>query len=119
MFSWYGYENYFLSAQSGGGFVRGGLIKGVETGFAPRDAEGLQHAAREDRAGIEAGPYGFGIHFPGWDVGLYDSASLEGVLGSAIWTSTRLDGAGGLAVVQAGLEANTIRFPWPKEGLLF
>ncbi len=36
----------------------------VEIGFAPRDAEGLQHASRKDLGTIEVEAHGLGIHFP-------------------------------------------------------
>ena len=39
------------------------LTTGMEIGFAPRDAEGLQHATREDLAEIEVQAFGLGIHF--------------------------------------------------------
>jgi hypothetical protein len=39
-------------------------------GFAPRDAEGLRHAASEDLATIEVEPFGLGIHFQRLDADL-------------------------------------------------
>jgi len=65
------------------------LTTGVEIGFAPADAEGLQHASREDLAAIEVEPFGLGIHFPRLDADLYVPALLEGVLGSASWMAAR------------------------------
>jgi len=64
------------------------LTTGVEIGFAPADAEGLQHASREDLAAIEVEPFGLGIHFPRLDADLYVPL-LEGVLGSASWMAAR------------------------------
>ncbi len=71
------------------------LTTGVEIGFAPRDAEGLQHASREDLATIEVEALGLGIHFPALDADLYVPALLEGVLGSKSWMAARLGAAGG------------------------
>ena len=73
------------------------LTSGVEIGFAPRDAEGLQHASRDDLAMIEVEAFGLGIHFPRLDADLYVPALLEGVLGSKSWMATRLGAAGGRA----------------------
>ena len=82
------------------------LTTGVEIGFAPRDAEGLQHATREDLAEIEVEAFGLGIRFPRLDADLYVPALLEGVLGSKSWMAARLGGAGGRAGggAKAGLE---------------
>ena len=61
------------------------LTTGVELGFAPQDAEGLQDASVADLRQIELETHGLGIHFPTLDVDLYVPALLEGVLGSARW----------------------------------
>ena len=71
------------------------LTTGVEIGFAPRDAEGLQHASRADLAAIEVEAFGLGIHFPRLDADLYVPALLEGALGSKSWMAARLGAAGG------------------------
>ena len=47
------------------------LTTGVEIGFAPGDAEGLQHASPEDLATIEVEALGLGIHFPSLDADFY------------------------------------------------
>src|SRR4051794_7293209 len=73
------------------------LTTGVEIGFAPRDAEGLQGATREDLAEIEVEAFGLGIHFPRLDADLYVPALLEGLLGSKGWMAARLGAAGGKA----------------------
>lgn len=65
------------------------LTTGVEIGFAPHDAEGLQHATRDDLAVIEVDALGLGIHFPRLDADLYVPALLEGTLGSKNWMATR------------------------------
>jgi len=67
------------------------LTTGVEIGFAPHDAEGLQHATRDDLAVIEVDAVGLGIHFPRLDADIYVPALLEGVLGSKSWMATRAD----------------------------
>ena len=71
------------------------LTTGIEIGFAPRDAEGLQHASRDDLAEIEVEAFGLGIHFPRLDADLYVPALLEGVLGSKSWMAAQLGAAGG------------------------
>ena len=68
---------------------------GMEIGFAPRDAEGSQHATREDLAEIEVEAFGLSIHFPRLGADLYLPALLEGVLGSKSWMAARLGAAGG------------------------
>ena len=83
------------------------LITGVEIGFAPRDAEGLQHATREDLAEIAVEALGLGIRFPRLDADLYVPALLEGVLGSKSWMAARLGAAGGR--VRGGAKAAAAR----------
>jgi hypothetical protein len=73
------------------------LTTGVEIGFAPRDAQGLQHASREDLATIELEPFGLGIHFPHLDADFYVPALLQGMLGSRSWMAAQLGAAGGRA----------------------
>ena len=65
------------------------LTTGVEIGFAPQDAEGLQHAKRDDLAVIEVDALGLGIHFPRLDADLYVPALFEGVLGCKGWIVAR------------------------------
>jgi hypothetical protein len=81
------------------------LTTGVEIGFAPRDAEGLQGATREDLAEIEVEAFGLGIHFPRLDADLYVPGLLEGALGSKSWMAARLGAAGGRARGGAKAEA--------------
>lgn len=73
------------------------LTTGVEIGFAPRDAEGLTGATREELAVIEVEALGLGIHFPRLDADFHVPALLEGVLGSKAWMAARLGAAGGRA----------------------
>jgi hypothetical protein len=83
------------------------LTTGVEIGFAPRDAEGLQHASREGLATIEVEAHGLGIHFPLLDADFYVPALLDGVLGSKSWMAARLGAAGGR--VRGGAKAAASR----------
>ncbi|HEY5300288.1 MAG TPA: DUF2442 domain-containing protein [Acetobacteraceae bacterium] len=71
------------------------LTTGVEIGFAPRDAEGLQHASANDLHAIEVQAFGLGIHFPTLDADLYVPALLEGVLGSDRWMAAQHGASGG------------------------
>ena len=73
------------------------LTTGVEIGFAPGDAQGLQQASREDLAAIEVAPFGLGIHFPRLDADFYVPALLQGMLGSRNWMAAQLGAAGGRA----------------------
>lgn len=71
------------------------LTTGVEIGFAPRDAQGLQHAKRDDLAIIEVDALGLGIHFPRLDADFYVPALLDRILGSKSWVTARSDAANG------------------------
>jgi hypothetical protein len=66
------------------------LTTGVEIGFAPRDAEGLQHASADDLKAIELDEFGLGIHFPRLNADVYVPALLKGILGSKRWTADQL-----------------------------
>jgi len=70
------------------------LTTGVEIGFAPRDAEGLQNATLDDLKAVEVEAFGLGIHFPTIDADLYVPALLDGILGSARWMETRSKASG-------------------------
>lgn len=74
-----------------------GLSSGLEVGFRPEDAEGLDRASAEDLEKIEISPSGYGIHFPKLDADLYLPALLEGVYGSRQWMAARLGRQGGLS----------------------
>src|SRR5712691_2715315 len=77
------------------------LSSGLDIGFAPRDAEGLENAKSEQLEPIEISPSGFGIHFPKLDADLYLPALLEGLLGSRAWMAARLGARGGKATSSA------------------
>jgi hypothetical protein len=86
------------------------LSNGLELGFKPHDAQGLESARPAQLAVIEISPSGLGLHFPALDADLYLPALLGGLLGSAAWMSQRaaerqhavtLGGAGGRARSEA------------------
>ena len=65
------------------------LETGLELGFAPRDAQGLEHATAGDLARIEIVGAGAGLHFPVLDADLSIAGLLEGRLGSDVWMAAR------------------------------
>ena len=65
------------------------LETGLELGFAPRDAQGLDHATARDLARIEIVGAGAGLHFPALDADLSIAGLLEGRLGSDVWMAAR------------------------------
>ncbi len=72
-----------------------GLSSGIEVGFLPRDAQGLEEAKPADLDIIEISPSGLGLHFPKLDADLYLPALLEGFFGSRHWTAAQLGKKGG------------------------
>jgi len=83
----------FYDRRIGRVFVR--LSTGLDVGFSPRDAQGLETATAAQLNPIEISPSGLGIHFPKIDADLYLPAILEGFLGSRKWMATRLGAQGG------------------------
>lgn len=77
------------------------LTTGMEIGFAPHEAEGLQDATRDDLTMVEVDALGLGIHFPLLDADIYVPALLEGVLGSQSWMAARSNVADSLPKVKA------------------
>ena len=73
------------------------LSSGLDVGFSPRDAQGLEKATAAQLNTIDISPSGFGIHFPKLDADLYLPALLEGFLGSTKWMASRLGAQGGKA----------------------
>lgn len=65
------------------------LSNGLELGFRPHDAQGLEHAKPAQLAVIEISPSGQGLHVPALDADLYLPALLQGLLGSREWMSQR------------------------------
>jgi hypothetical protein len=74
-----------------------GLDNGLELGFPPRLAQGLEHATPADLAIIEISPLGDGLHWPAIDADLYVPGLLQGVFGSKSWMARHLGAAGGRA----------------------
>ncbi|MBI1868739.1 MAG: DUF2442 domain-containing protein [Methylocystis sp.] len=71
------------------------LTSGVEIGFPPACAQGLENAKPADLDPIEITPAGLGLHFPKLDADLYVPALLEGALGSANWMGGAMGRKGG------------------------
>jgi len=69
------------------------LTTGVEIGFAPQNAEGLQNAKRDDLSMIEVDAFGLCTHFPRLDANFYVPALLERTLGSRRWMAARSNAA--------------------------
>ena len=61
------------------------LTTGVEIGFSPRRAQGLEHSVPSDLDEIEISPGGLGIHFPKLDADFYVPGLLKGHLGTKKW----------------------------------
>jgi hypothetical protein len=74
-----------------------GLSNGLEVGFLPENAQGLENASPRQLQEIEVSPSGLGLHFRKVDADLYVPALLEGVLGSRKWMAARLGRLGGLS----------------------
>ena len=73
------------------------LSTGLEVGFLPELAQGLEKASAAQLRKIEISPSGNGIHFPDLDADLYVPALLEGAFGSRRWMAARLGRLGGLS----------------------
>jgi uncharacterized protein DUF2442 len=71
------------------------LASGLDIGFAPHAAQGLERARPADLAAIEVSPSGFGLHFPKLDADIYLPALLDGILGSRNWMAAHLGTLGG------------------------
>jgi hypothetical protein len=74
------------------------LNTGLEIGFKPHDAQGLEDARPAQLADIEISPSGLGLHFPELDADLYLPALLQGFLGSRQWMARAMGKVGGKAV---------------------
>lgn len=77
------------------------LSSGLEIGFRPHDAQGLQTAKPDQLRDIEISASGLGLHFPALDADLYLPALLEGFLGSRQWMASTMGQAGGAAKTEA------------------
>lgn len=74
------------------------LSTGLEIGFKPHDAQGLEDARPAQLADIEISPSGLGLHFPQLDADLYLPSLLQGFLGSRQWMAQAMGKAGGKAI---------------------
>jgi hypothetical protein len=77
------------------------LASGLELGFSPKQAQGLETARPIDLAKAEISPSGLGIYFPRLDVDLYIPSMLEGFLGSRRWMAAQIGKLGGKASSEA------------------
>ncbi len=73
------------------------LDNGLDIGFAPEIAEGLERADPADLKTIEISPSGLGLHFPKVDADLYLPSLIAGLFGSRAWMAAHLGSAGGRA----------------------
>jgi Protein of unknown function (DUF2442) len=83
-----------------------GLSSGLEVGFLPQNAEGLEKASPAELEKIEITPSGYGIHFPKLDADLYLPALLQGFYGSKKWMAARLGRLGGASRSRAKVAAS-------------
>ncbi|MBV5347329.1 DUF2442 domain-containing protein [bacterium] len=81
------------------------LSTGLEIGFKPHDAQGLEAARPAQLADIEISPSGLGLHFPQLDADLYLPALLQGFLGSRQWMAQAMGKVGGKAVTPQKADA--------------
>jgi hypothetical protein len=81
------------------------LSTGLEIGFKPHDAQGLEAARPAQLAVIEISPSGLGLHFPQLDADLYLPALLQGFLGSRQWMAQAMGKVGGKAVTPQKADA--------------
>ena len=70
------------------------LDNGLELMFAPRRAQGLEHAKPAELMQIEISPSGLGLHWPALDADLYVPGLLGGVFGSRRWMAAQAGAAG-------------------------
>ena len=77
------------------------LVSGLELGFSPKLAQGLENAQAADLADAQITPSGLGVHFPHLDADLYIPALLEGFLGSRRWLAAEMGKLGGSATTKA------------------
>ena len=81
------------------------LSTGLEIGFKPHDAQGLEAARPAQLADIEISPSGLGLHFPQLDADLYLPALLQGFLGSRQWMAQAMGKIGGKSVTSQKADA--------------
>lgn len=83
-----------------------GLSSGLEVGFLPQNAEGLEEASAAELEKIEITPSGYGVHFPKLDADLYLPALLQGFYGSKKWMAAGLGRLGGASRSHAKVAAS-------------
>ena len=83
-----------------------GLSSGLEVGFLPENAEGLEKASAAELEKIEITPSGYGIHFPKLDADLYLPALSQGFYGSKKWMAVGLGRLGGASRSRAKVSAS-------------
>jgi hypothetical protein len=71
------------------------LSNGLEIGFSPLYAQGLETATPAQLKKIEISPDGYGIHFPAVDVDFYVPPLLQGIFGTRRWMAAHFGQAGG------------------------
>ena len=81
------------------------LSTGLEIGFKPHDAQGLETARPAQLTDIEISPSGLGLHFPKLDADLYLPALLQGFLGSRQWMAQAMGKVGGRVVTPEKADA--------------
>jgi hypothetical protein len=74
-----------------------GLSNGLELGFSPAHAQGLEAATPAQLKKIEISHEGYGLHFPAVDADLYLPTLLQGTFGSRRWMAAHFGKAGGLS----------------------
>jgi hypothetical protein len=57
------------------------LSTGIEIGFDPKHAQGLENPTAEDLRAVEVEGAGFSIYFPRLDADIYIPALLQGITG--------------------------------------
>jgi len=82
------------------------LNSGLEVGFLPQMAEGLEQASPAELEQIEITPSGYGIHFPKLDADLYLPTLLQGFYGSKKWMAAGLGRVGGASQSHAKIAAS-------------
>src|ERR1700757_2136879 len=82
------------------------LNSGLEVGFLPENAEGLEKASAAELEKIEITPSGYGIHFSKLDADLYLPALLQVFYGSKKWMAAGLGNLGGASRSRAKVSAS-------------
>lgn len=65
------------------------LNTGIEIGFAPADAQGLENGTPAELANVEIAEFGLALHWPLLDADHWVPALAQGILGSDKWMERR------------------------------